>query len=375
MKTRIAPIDGLRALAVIGVIWAHVWMFFGAIPLKLGPVDIFRMLSFGGVGVDLFFVISGFCMYLMYQKSASHFNASGYGHFLWKRWKRIAPAFYFIVVVECLLYLLTYGHFPIDSFFAHLFFANTFITDNVLSPPFWSLSTEWQFYILLPFIFIHDADGTRRLGRIVLMLIGCFLFRLFLFYFHASEMHSGLTIASDKIWYRFIEFGWGMIAAKMYVENKPLPAIFRGFWGFILAVAIAGLGRLIMVTEVYNHFYAFAFVLKAMGEPVLTFGFTAMLLNVIESRNIFSKLLSLNSMQFLGRISYSMYLWHWIICWNICNIFISKGLVSGPYLIIALFISLALVVPVSWISYKLFEAPYFKTGKKVRIEPDLKKIA
>ena len=166
-----------------------------------------------------------------------------------------------------------------------------------------------------------------------------------------------------------------IIAAKMYVENKPLPVIFRGFWGFILAVAIAGSGVTIMVTEVYNHFYAYAFVLKAMGEPVLTFGFAAMLLNVIESRNIFSKLLSLDSMQFLGRISYSMYLWHWIICWTFCNIFISKGLVSSPYLITAFFISLGVVLPVSWISYKLFEAPYFKTGKKVRIEPGYKKIA
>ena len=117
-------------------------------------------------------------------------------------------AFYFIVLTECLFYLSKSGHFPVDSFFAHLVFANTFITDNVLSPPFWSLSTEWQFYILLPFIFIHDVKGTKRLGRILLMLIVCILFRLFLFYDHASEMHNGLTVASDKIWYRFIEFGW-----------------------------------------------------------------------------------------------------------------------------------------------------------------------
>src|SRR5664279_1654436 len=139
MKSRIAPIDGLRAYAVLGVIWAHAWTEFKHPSLKIWRVDINKIISFGGVGVDLFFVISGFCMYLMYQKKAKTFNISVYREFIFKRWKRIAPAFYVVVSFECILYLILHGQFPFSSFIAHLFFANTFISDNVLSPPFLSL--------------------------------------------------------------------------------------------------------------------------------------------------------------------------------------------------------------------------------------------
>jgi peptidoglycan/LPS O-acetylase OafA/YrhL len=375
MKSRIAPIDGLRACAVLGVMWAHTWMFFGNISFKAGPVDINRIISFGGIGVDLFFVISGFCMYLMYQKKVSHFSAKHYGGFLLKRWKRIAPAFYFIVVFQCLFYFWTYRHFPFESFFGHLFFANTFISNNVLSPPFWSLSTEWQFYLLLPFLFARDPEGGKRLARIVLLFAICFCLRLALFYQHASDMHNGVTILSDKIWYRFIEFGWGMIAARIYIAHKPLPGILLGYWGFILSFCVAYIGRLLMVTEVYNHFYSFAFVIKALAEPLLTFGFALMLLNVIESKSVFSSVLSLPAMQFLGRISYSMYLWHWIILWNICNWWKGLAPISNLNLNLAYLMTLTVVIPVSWISYKLFEAPYFKTGKKQSPGALYKKLA
>ena len=59
---RIEPLDGLRTCAVLGVLWAHVWMFFKNIPFPLAGVDINRLLAFGGIGVVLFFVIMGFCM-------------------------------------------------------------------------------------------------------------------------------------------------------------------------------------------------------------------------------------------------------------------------------------------------------------------------
>ena len=213
-KSRIAPLDGLRAFAVIGVMWAHTSMFFSGLPWRIGPVNIHLLFSFGGIGVDLFFVISGFCMYLMYQKSSGKFNTKIYGQFILKRWRRIAPAFYVVVSFECLMILVNRGYFPINSYLTHLFFVNTFSSEHVLSPPYWSLSTEWQFYIILPLLFIKDINGSRKVFRIIALMMICLLFRIYVYYQHAAEMHAGLTIEADKIWYRFIEFGWGMLAAK-----------------------------------------------------------------------------------------------------------------------------------------------------------------
>ena len=360
MKSRIAPVDGLRAFAVLGVMWAHVWMFYNNVAFKVGPIDIHRIISFGGIGVDLFFVISGFCMYLMYAKKATDFTVSGYGGFLLKRWKRIAPAFYFIVAAECVLYWIQTSVFPLNSFFSHLLFINTFVTDNVLSPPFWSLSTEWQFYLVLPFLFINDPGGKETWKRLLLLTFVCMAFRLLLFYRHNTDILQGVTIGSDKIWYRFIEFGWGIIVARWYNTGRTLPALFRGAYGFVIGLAIAYAGRLMVVTEVVGRFGNAAFVIKALGEPVMTAGFGVMLFNVISSPSIFSNFLSLGPLRFIGRISYSMYLWHWIICIGISHWYIAEKGVSALNMNVAYILSLLAVIPVAWTSFKLLEEPYFK---------------
>ncbi|HEY9302611.1 MAG TPA: acyltransferase family protein [Phormidium sp.] len=104
-KNRIAPVDGLRAVAVFGVIWAHVWAFGSGIPVwslgKIGSInlDLNRAISVIGTGVDLFFVISGFCMYLMYAQKQTKFAWNTYATFLKKRWLRIAPNYYVAALV------------------------------------------------------------------------------------------------------------------------------------------------------------------------------------------------------------------------------------------------------------------------------------
>jgi peptidoglycan/LPS O-acetylase OafA/YrhL len=70
--SRISEIDGLRAVAVLGVLYVHVWSFgCGTVGMHVGPIDINRVMSLFGTGVDLFFVISGFCMYMMYKSVVS----------------------------------------------------------------------------------------------------------------------------------------------------------------------------------------------------------------------------------------------------------------------------------------------------------------
>ena len=118
-----------------------------------------------------------------------------------------------------------------------------------------------------------------------------------------------------------------------------------------------------MITEFFNHFNSLAFIVRALGEPVLTMGFAGIILNVTEYKTVFSAALSASFMQFVGKISYSMYLWHWIIVAAICHWFISRNLVTPMYLNVAFLISLVLVIPVAWISYRLFEAPYFRTSR------------
>ncbi|HEY4290078.1 MAG TPA: acyltransferase [Puia sp.] len=359
---RIQPIDGLRAFAVIGVIWAHVWMFFGSQPLFVAGINIHQFISFGGIGVDLFFVISGFCMYLMHSKNASHFTGALYGNFIKKRWFRIAPAFYFVVLFESLKILYSLGSFPTKSFIYHLVFLNTFNNDNVLSPPLWSLATEWHFYLILPFLFISDPLGKYLNVRVIGLMTVCLILRLWLY--HGYDLTSGITVPNDKIWYRFVEFGFGILAARFYIQKRSLPFVFRGNIGFMLSFLLAFSGRLCMATAILAHFGKFSFIIRAFGEPILTCGFALMILNLVDTDSIFKRLISAKPIVFLGKISYSMYLWHWMIASWISFSWIARGGVSIINQELAFVVSVLCCIPIAMISYRLFEAPYFKQRPK-----------
>jgi peptidoglycan/LPS O-acetylase OafA/YrhL len=98
LKTKIAKLDGLRALAALGVLWIHIWTIHGNPRFKIAGLDITNILALGGNGVDLFFVISGFCMYYFYAHKAT-FSYLDFWTFIKKRWQRLSPAFYTATLV------------------------------------------------------------------------------------------------------------------------------------------------------------------------------------------------------------------------------------------------------------------------------------
>jgi peptidoglycan/LPS O-acetylase OafA/YrhL len=360
---RIPAIDGLRSIAVLGVLWVHIWSFYDNIPWKVG-VDLNRIISFGGNGVDLFFVISGFCMYLMYGSKVKEFSTGSFLNFLKLRWLRIAPAFYVLIVIESLRLLWITGNLPIRQCFYHLLFLNIFIPKNIFSPHYWSLATEFHFYVLFPFIFLFTKNYKQILIRTVILMIICLIIRIFLFKEHQADIALRETISSPEIWYRFIEFGFGIIAAIVFIHYKILPRWISGAKGFIIGLIISYSGRIFMSTDFVNYFGKMAFVFRAFGEPVMTLGFGLMLLNVVTSDNMFSKILSLKPFLFIGKISYSMYLWHFLLALYIseyCKTHFGINLMSMN---LCLLLSLSILVMISWISFRLFEAPYFRKTPK-----------
>ena len=355
---RIKPLDGLRAFAVLGVVWIHIWIFFENIPFKISKIDINRVIAIVGNGVDLFFVISGFCMYLMYKKKYNHFSLNGFGQFVWGRWKRIAPAFYAAVVIYYIYYIGAYNFDAVKIIGAHFLFMHTVWDVRELAPPFWSLATEWHFYMVLPFLLW--LGNTRKKFTItldILMLLS-FVARLWLFGVHQNGLDD-LSL-TDRIYVRFIEFGWGILACRFYNEGKKLPSILNGVAGFIIAFVIAYTGRIFMTTEAARFWPSIGFVFKALAEPIMTLGFALMILNVITSESLVSRFLMLRIWQFIGKISYSMYLWHWFITLLVSDYIKAKMGISLAGLGMSFLISILILVPVSWVSYMIFEQFYFK---------------
>lgn len=358
---RIAPVDGLRAVAAVGVLWAHVWAFVGNPKMPLGTLgsvtlDMNRAVAVVGTGVDLFFVISGFCMYLMYAGSQSSFSWLAFGYFVRRRWLRIAPAFYAAAAAVAIGYYIAGRGFPWLELFSHITFLNTIVPGmGGLAAPFWSLATEWHFYLVLPVC----VWATGRIGfwATIAILAACSLaFRAWIFSAHPS----GLIDWHAQLPARLIEFGWGICVARLYANGTPLPRILSGGVGFMLGAAVAYTGRALAVTEVVKLAGEYGPLLRVFSEPVLAFGYAIILWNLVCANSLFGRCLSHGSLRALGRWSYSLYLWHWWPAVWICGL--TRAVLGSTVAaqILAFAISLGVLIPLAWISYRLFEAPYFE---------------
>ena len=160
MKISYRPeIDGLRAVAVISVIFYHA-------QINIQGFDLFKT---GFIGVDIFFVISGYLITLIILKELIITNSFSFKNFYIRRIKRILPALLLVILVSLPLswiYLLPNDFIDfLKSVLYSLGFSSNFFfhysgqeygADSGLLKPLlhtWSLSVEEQFYILFPFLF------------------------------------------------------------------------------------------------------------------------------------------------------------------------------------------------------------------------------
>jgi peptidoglycan/LPS O-acetylase OafA/YrhL len=141
------------AVAVLGVLYVHVWSFgCGTVGIRIGPIDINRVLSLLGTGVDLFFVNSGFCMYMMYDSRIVGLSWASYRALIASRRAAFSPpSLRCAVRSTCLAEQLrrVSGGSGYRAPGIHLVSPG-----NQLATPFWSLATERHFYLVLPLLAI-----------------------------------------------------------------------------------------------------------------------------------------------------------------------------------------------------------------------------
>lgn len=351
LKTRILPLDGLRAISALGVVWIHIWTTFGNPSLRLGGIDLYKAIAILGNGVDFFFVISGFCMYLVLSKINLSFNT--YIDFIKKRFKRIAPAFYFSVIIYSFInYPIINKEFVINIF-CHLAFLNNFYSYYTISGPFWSIATEWQFYIIIPF-FLYGSNRYSLIKSSVFFTLLALCFSAYIIY-----KNYDFNFWTAQILIRFPEFVVGIVAAYFFISKKKTPQYFNGWKGLLIGLMITYLGRLFMYTEVVKLLGLFGSFLKVLSFLVLSIGFGLILFHLLTQNSMISRSLSSKYCLYLGKISYSIYLWH-----SLAIYFSHDFIIQLPFgninPIIAFFIVMGITIIISDISYRLFESFYFK---------------
>lgn len=345
-------IQGLRALAVVLVVVYHVWP----------PV-----FSGGFVGVDVFFIISGFLITGSLVRAAEGPSGISLFEFYNRRIRRLLPAATLVLVVTAvgMFFFLPENRWleTVTQIVASAFYAENWIlawnsvdylaAQNVPSPVqhYWSLSVEEQFYLAWPFVMIASLAISRLLGLSVRLATGLSLGLIFLVSLAASialtASHPAYAFFAThtRIW----ELALGGLLA---VAPLPLmPTLARlALWmiGFLAIIAAS-----IFVTSTTPW--------PGAAALLPTFGALLMLMAGDVSLGRFRGL-NYSPLRWIGDRSYSIYLWHWpLIVFYLANAE-TIGIVDGVGLIAATLV-------VSDLSFRFVEEQFRHPAKRVEWRP------
>lgn len=330
MKYR-PEIDGLRAIAVLSVLIYHI-----------APT----VLVGGFIGVDIFFVISGYLItsIILREHGASSFSFS---RFYTRRIRRILPAVWPVIYLSAVAAILLFPDEKLlDAFWSSissaLFFANHYFAskfgyfnspgDHTLLLHLWSLSVEEQFYLLWPVLFLCvlkiDVSNKTRIA----VFCGCALFSFF-----GAHLMSGTGRYENFAFYllppRAGELLLGCILS-FYLYFHPNSRRYRVL-GFI------GVGFITYSLTTISHdsrFPGFVTIIPSLGTVFVLSQFS-------DDDFVYRKVLSHRVMVYLGKISYSLYLWHWPLLALPRYLFGSLGALSLMCLVVLSF----LMAHLSWV--------------------------
>ena len=340
-----ADINGLRAVAVIAVVLFH-----------------FRVAGFGGgfVGVDVFFVISGYLMTRIILGPLAENRFSVLAFYL-ARARRIFPA----LAALCAL-LLAYGWAslsPMDykllakhAGASLLFFSNQvywkesgyFDADAhekwLLHT--WSLSVEWQFYLLYPLLIVAAQRLFRRPGGVAGALWAVFLASL--------AWSAWLAFANPaKAFFLLPTRAWEMLAGGLIFMHQGACNRFAHGRRWLESLGLAAILAASLLYTADTPWPGLAALLPVAGAMLV----------ILDSSGR-TQLLGSAAMQGIGRWSYSIYLWHWpVVVW----LHQSQSPRNGAWIAAAMAASILL----GWLSFRLVENPARRFVNRFRVVPAL----
>jgi len=342
-------IEGLRAVAVLMVIYFHSSLPF--ISEEHGFTSLYSQFTlFWWCGVDLFFVISGFLITGILIDTASHDHCFKY--FYIRRILRIFPLYYACLFLFFTFSVLWLGTPVVLKDLSHIFYIQNWLVafGQKLHVPlrhFWSLAIEEQFYLFWPalFLFAYKRAWATKLcvGMLVITVFSRSFFNWEAAHFMTLTRLDGLVLG-------------GFLA---YMLNKGIGTKYltSNFFLVIMAVALWNLALIILKHARFMGDYSFfPFVDVYL---LLAVFFTAVIgwLMTCQQKTLLHKFLSHSLMRSIGRVSYGMYIFHWII---ITAIYENNWLEQGGYFYkhgITLLVCVSTSYAIAWISFRFFEQP------------------
>ncbi|MGO2149836.1 MAG: acyltransferase family protein [Microbacterium gubbeenense] len=290
-------IQALRALAVMSVMLYHLWP---------------NRLTGGFVGVDVFFVISGYLITSHLIRERAKTGRIALGKFWARRAARLLPASLLVLALVGIATLIWVPNALWPQFFGdvtasalyvqnwHLLFASVdyLAADNIASPVqhFWTLSAEEQFYVMLPLLMVLSMWLFRKLPWRTVTLVAIAVATIASFIYSVVQMQVAPSSAYFSTFTRAWEFGAGALLAFA-------PAVTRSRPGTVIAgIGVAMILISVVVYTGETPFPGVSALLPVFGTVLAIWGGAPSLLAPFGR---------ITPISMLGRVSYAVYLWHW----------------------------------------------------------------
>jgi len=292
-------IDSFRAISIILVTLFHLGRAFGSPGADNAGFALGNALGNGWVGVGMFFVISGFCMGASTQsKFSSGFKMQIYLKYVLNRFLRIAPAYYvsilfwYFVITKYNLVIKPVTEF---DFLAHVFFVHNFFKETMysVSGVYWTLAAEMQFYILLPVLFVLLSSIPKQI-----IALGATL-----------ALASGISALSDNIVWIFGLPSYlclFIIGVLSYFHRERIFNVLSSHGLVWIVIALIAIMMFSHYGVYQNRARLFEITLSCLFVLVLAYSY-------VKERNSNRKRKISDVMAFIGRCSFSIYLYNYII--------------------------------------------------------------
>jgi peptidoglycan/LPS O-acetylase OafA/YrhL len=336
-------IDGLRTIAVLSVIIYHAEFLLGG----------HKLLPGGFLGVDVFFVISGFLITSLMMKEFEKTGTISIRNFYERRARRLLPALLVVMLASMpLAWLYLLPEQLIDyakSLISSLLFGSNFYWNHSLQQygaesgllkPFlhtWSLAVEEQYYIVFPLILLGIYKWCKS-HSIVLLSTGLLMSLLFAEWMSPQDASFSFYLLPSRFWELL---AGGLLANILHFhpqnENDPLLNKTMPILGLFLIIYS------VIFTDLSARHPGFVTLVPVIG--------TMLIIWFASKNELVTKTLSSNTLVYLGVISYSLYLWHY----PIFAFFRIEGLFDSNVDRIA---AISLTFLLSIISVKALEKPF-----------------
>ncbi|UXR78924.1 MULTISPECIES: acyltransferase family protein [unclassified Staphylococcus] len=345
-------LDGLRAISVIGIIIYHLNV---------------QWLSGGFLGVDTFFVISGYLITSLLLFEYENYGRIDLVSFWLKRFKRLIPAMLFVVLFSVIYVVLFEAEIlkeiKGDAVAALIYISNWWYIfqdidyfDQFKPMPLkhlWSLAVEEQFYIFYPLVLWAFLKIFKNKKWVLMTFFVISIFSAFwMFYLSMPDANNSRTYFGTDTRLQTLLLGviFAFIWPAFKLKANPAKAsrMFIDTLGSIAIVALLALFATVNEQQFWLYqggFYAIS---------LLTLIIIA---SVVQPKGLVAKAMGNPLFLYIGKRSYSLYLWHFVII-----TFVHKNFVAGQYPSYVYIIDVVLTIMMAEISYRYIETPFRRYG-------------